>query len=235
MKNKIMVSASILCADFKRLGDEIKRCEDAGVDMIHVDVMDGHFVPVISIGEVIVESIRPLTKLPIETHLMVDNPSKHIERYIACGADIISIHAECYGTLKIGCREEGSFPKESETFDSKKAMIDIAKIKKNGKNAVIVVNPGTPILFDSILNEIDGVLIMSVNPGFAKQKFMPVALPKIKELRANFDGDIAIDGGINALTAPEAVKAGANILATASFFFGSDDQKKAVNFLKGLK
>ena len=114
-------------------------------------------------------------------------------------------------------------------------MNDIKRIKEKGKKVFMVINPGTPLCIDDLLPEIDGVLIMSVNPGFAKQKFMPEVLPKLKELREKFDGDIAIDGGINKTTAPEAVKSGANILATASYFFGSDNPKKAVQFLKTLK
>jgi len=229
-----MVSASILCADFSKLGDEIQKCEDAGVDMLHVDVMDGHFVPNISIGKVIVESIRPVTNLPIETHLMIEHPWKYVDEFIDAGADIVSIQVECYGERRMACREWDQYPKEVDSIDEAALIADVKKIKDKGKKAFIVVNPGTPICFESVLKEVDGVLVMSVNPGFAKQKFMPVALPKIEEIRKSFDGDISIDGGVNADTAPDAVKAGANILATASYFFGSPDPKEAVTFLKGL-
>ncbi len=234
MNKPIRVSASILCADFTNLGDEIKKCEDAGADIIHVDVMDGHFVPNISIGSVIVEAIRPITKLPIDTHLMITNPSSYIDDFIEKGADIISIHAECYGQLKEGFREEGEFPKVLESLDVALLQQDITKIKDKGKKVFVVVNPETSLCFESIEKNIDGVLIMSVNPGFAKQKFMGSVLEKVRDLRSRFDGDIAIDGGVNAQTAPEAVIAGVNILATASYLFGALDSKKAVSFLKML-
>ncbi|MGE0268408.1 MAG: ribulose-phosphate 3-epimerase [Candidatus Omnitrophota bacterium] len=234
MSNTIKVAASILCADFTKLGEEIKKCEEAGVDIIHVDVMDGHFVPNISIGQVIVEALRPITKLPIEAHLMIENPWVYIDDFIRCGADIISIHAECYGPRRIACRQYGQFPKEVDEIDAKRAREDILKIKNKGTKAVMVINPGTPICLGSLLNDLDGVLIMSVNPGFAKQKFIPSVLPKIVELRKIFGGDIAIDGGINELTAPEAVKAGVNVLANASYFFGSDKPREVVKYLKSI-
>ncbi len=234
MSKPIQVSASILCADFTKLGDEIKKCEDAGVDMIHVDVMDGHFVPNISIGHVIMEAIRPITKLPIETHLMIENPGVYINDFADRGADIISIQAECYGLRREECREYGHYPKEIDSINVEAARKDILRIKEKGKKAFLVVNPGTPLCFEELLSDLDGVLVMSVNPGFSKQKFIPSVLPKIEQLRQLFSGDISIDGGVNELTAPEAVKAGVNILATASYFFGSQNPKNTVQYLKGL-
>ena len=234
MSKKIQVSASILCADFTRLGDEVKRCEDAGVDMLHVDVMDGHFVPNITVGAMIVEAIRPLTRLPIEAHLMIENPWVYIDSFAEAGSDIISVHAECYGPRRSACRGFGQYPKEVDSVDADKAREDIRRIKEKGKKAFMVLNPGTPLCINYLLDDLDGVLVMSVNPGFAKQKFMPVAIPKIQELRQKFQGDIAVDGGINEVTAREAVKAGANILATASYFFGSENPKETIRYLKRL-
>ena len=234
MPNKILVAASILSANFTRLGEEIKRAEEAGADAIHVDVMDGHFVPNISIGQVIVEAIRPITKLPIETHLMIENPGMYIDDFARLGADIISIQAECYGERRPHCRKMGEFPKEVDAIDVARARADIQRIKDKGKKAFFVVNPGTPLCFDVLLKDLDGVLVMSVNPGFSKQKFMPVALTKIEALKKKFKGIISVDGGVNGETAPLAVKAGANMLATASYFFNSANPKETVKFLKNL-
>jgi len=234
MKKETQVSASILCADFTKLGDEIKKCEDAGVDMLHVDVMDGFFVPNITIGPIIVEAIRPLTKLPIEAHLMIEHPGRYIDDFITAGTDIIMIHAECYGTRRAQCREVDQFPKEVDTIDFAKARGDIGKIKDKSKEAYMVLNPGTPLCFGPLLNELDGVLIMSVNPGFAKQKFIPDVLAKVQALRKQFCGNISIDGGVNESTAPGAVEAGANILATASYFFSSKNPEEIVQNLKSL-
>jgi ribulose-phosphate 3-epimerase len=237
MAKEIKVSASILSADFNNLGDEIKKCEDAGVDMIHVDVMDGHFVPNISIGWLIVEAIRPITNLPIDVHLMIENPGVYVERFADAGADMISVHAECYGDRREHCQSWNGYPKEIEVVDVLKVKEDILKIKNKGKQALMVLNPGTPVSsIKEVLTDLDGVLMMSVNPGFSNQKFMSEAIPKIEQLRNQygFSGDISIDGGVSDKTAPAAVAAGANILATASYFFGANDHRQAVDFLRNL-
>ncbi|MCK5180105.1 MAG: ribulose-phosphate 3-epimerase [Candidatus Omnitrophica bacterium] len=235
MKKNIQVSASILCADFTKLGEEVRKCEAAGVDTLHVDVMDGHFVPNITVGKIIVEALRPITGLPIEAHLMIENPWMYIDDFIDAGSDIISLHAECYGPRRSHCQEFDRYPKEVDTIDIEKARKDILRIKDKGRKAYMVLNPGTPLCFGDLLNDLDGVLVMSVNPGFAKQEFMPEALSKVKELSWTFEGDIAIDGGIKESTAPLAVEAGANILATASYFFGAEDPQEAVKQLKSLQ
>ena len=235
MSRPIKISASILCADFTRLGEEIKKCETAGVDALHVDVMDGFFVPNITIGPLIVQAIRPLTKLPIETHLMIENPWRFIDDFINAGADIISLQVECYGSRKPSSRAFDQYPKEVESIDAARIRTDIQKIKARGKKAFVVINPGTPLCIDAILKDIDGVLMMSVNPGFAKQKFMPEVLAKIEKLRSKFSGDISIDGGINDQTAPLALKAGVNILATASYFFSAAKPREVVQYLRSLK
>ncbi len=235
MNQELKVNVSILCADFMNLEKDIHKCEEAGVDMLHIDVMDGHFVPNITIGPLIVEAIRPVTKLPIEAHLMIENPGMYIESFLDAGADVISLHAECYASPGHLARELDGHTRKVDSVNIEQARKDIEKIKQKGKKVFIVLNPGSSLCIQPLLDKIDGILIMSVNPGFAKQKFMPVALPKIQQLREVFDKDIAVDGGINELTAPEAVKAGANILATASYFFNSLKPKETVKYLKGLR
>jgi ribulose-phosphate 3-epimerase len=158
----------------------------------------------------------------------------YIDSFAEAGADIISIQAECYGQLKPQCRGLGQFPKEVDSIDAARARKDILRIKEKGKKAFMVINPGTPLCIGALLDDLDGVMIMSVNPGFARQKFMPAAIPRIEDLRRRFRGDIEVDGGINEVTAPEAVKAGANILATASYFFGAPRPRDVVYFLKRL-
>jgi ribulose-phosphate 3-epimerase len=235
MTNKpIQVSASILCADFSKLASEIKRSQDAGVDRFHIDVMDGHFVPNITIGPIIISAIRPHTNLPLEAHLMVEHPGDYIDAFADAGADIIQIQVECYGERRAACRLYGQYPKEVDTIDVERIRKDLLRIKGRGKKAYVVINPGTPLCIDSILDILDGVLVMSVNPGFAKQKFNADVLPKIEMLSRKFKGDIAIDGGVNAQTAPDAVKAGAHILITASYLYGSSDLKGTIKDLKSL-
>ena len=233
-ERSIQVSASILCADFTKLGEEIRLCQDAGVDRLHVDVMDGHFVPNITIGSLIVKAIRPLTPLPIEAHLMIEHPGMYVDDFIEAGADVICIHTECYGPRRERCREFGQFPKEVDWVNAPETRKDILKIKGRDKKVFMVINPGTPVCLGDLLADLDGVLIMSVNPGFAKQKFMPEVLAKIQQLRKEFDGDIAVDGGINGDTAKEAIRAGANILVTASYFFNAFDPTELVKELKGV-
>lgn len=234
MPRPVEVSASILCADFTHLADEVKKCEEAGVDMFHVDVMDGHFVPNITVGPLMVEAIKAITALPVDAHLMIENPGMYIDPFLKAGADSISIHAECYAREGCLAKEADGYTRKTDSINIKEAAKDIRRIKDHGKKVFMVLNPGTPLCLESLLEKLDGILVMSVNPGFAKQKFMPVALSKIQQIRRMFEGDIAVDGGINHLTAPEAVKAGANILATASYFFGSDKPKDIIKYLKSL-
>jgi ribulose-phosphate 3-epimerase len=234
MAHNLLISASILSADFSKLGQEIKKCEDAGVDYVHIDVMDGHFVPNISIGLVVVETVRRLTRLPLDVHLMIENPWTYIDAFADAGADIIAVHAECYGPRRAACAGYGQFPKEVDFINGDLLARDIGRIRQRGKKGFAVFNPGTPVCAGKILESLDGVLIMSVDPGFSGQKFNQVALDKIRALRAEFDGDIAVDGGINAETAPAAVEAGANILDTASYFFGAADPVTAAARLKSL-
>ena len=203
MAQNIKISPSILSADFSILGDEIKSLEKAGADLIHVDVMDGHFVQNITMGPPIIKMIRKCTKLPFDVHLMISPVEKYIKAFADAGSDIITIHPEATNNLKRA----------------------VGTIKSLGKKAGVSLNPKTPIsaLMD-VINEIDLILIMSVNPGFAGQSFMGEVLPKVTELRKMINDkklkiDIEIDGGINFETAPLAVKAGANILVSGTTIF----------------
>jgi ribulose-phosphate 3-epimerase len=199
----IKISPSILSADFSILGDEIKSLEQAGADLIHIDVMDGHFVPNITMGPPIIKMVRKCTKLPFDVHLMISPVEKYIKAFADAGSDIITIHPEATDNLKRA----------------------VGTIKSLGKKAGVSLNPKTPIsaLID-VINDIDLILIMSVNPGFAGQSFMSEVLPKVTELRKIINDkklkiDIEIDGGINFETAPLAVKAGANILVSGTTIF----------------
>ena len=217
MKN-IQISPSILSADFSQLGSEIKRLEEGGADMIHVDVMDGHFVPNLTIGPPVIKALRNHCSLKFDVHLMISPVHKYIEAYANAGADIITIHPEATDNL------ENS----------------IKKIKELNKKVGVSLNPESKIsLITNLLDQIDLVLIMSVNPGFGGQKFMPQVLEKIKDLKKiqqekNLNFDIEIDGGINFDNCKSAIDAGANILVSGTTIFKSNngDIKKNINLLK---
>ena len=199
----VKIAASILNADFSRLGDEVKAAEKAGVDLIHVDVMDGVFVPNISIGIPVVESLRKTTKLPLDVHLMIASPRKYIKQFSDAGADYITIHAEASDSL-----EE-----------------DVRKIKSLGKKAGVSTNPKTPLsAIISVLDKADIVLLMSVEPGFGGQEFDETVLEKITKLkkileRKNLKTEIEVDGGVNSKTAKAAAQAGAGILVAGSALY----------------
>ena len=215
---KIQISPSILSADFSQLGIEIKRLEEGGADMIHVDVMDGHFVPNLTMGPPVIKALRRHTKLLFDVHLMISPVHKYIEDYADAGADIITIHPEATENLK-----------ES-----------IQHIKNLNKKVGVSLNPATKIdLIINLLNEIDLVLIMSVNPGFGGQKFIPEVLEKIKDLKKIKDKnslkfDIEIDGGINFDNNKLAIEAGANILVSGTTIFKNNNGniKKNIELLK---
>jgi ribulose-phosphate 3-epimerase len=213
---KILVAPSILSADFSRIGDEVRAVEAAGADFIHVDVMDGHFVPNITIGPVVVSALSKITKLPLDVHLMIEDPDKYIETFAKAGAAIISVHVEA----------------------SKNLSRDIDLIRSCGVKPAVVVNPKTGLRsIEGVLDKVVMVLLMSVNPGFAGQKFIPEVLPKIRQLREMIDRkklnvDIEVDGGVNLETAKEVVNAGANVLVAASAIYHSKDYKAAISGLK---
>ncbi|TKC18619.1 ribulose-phosphate 3-epimerase [Robertmurraya kyonggiensis] len=212
----VKIAPSILSADFSKLGEEIKDVERGGAELIHVDVMDGHFVPNITIGPLIVDAIRPVTKLPLDVHLMIENPDQYIEAFAKAGADYITVHVEV-------CRH---------------LHRTIQNIKSHGIKAGVVLNPATPVSsIEHIIEEIDMVLLMTVNPGFGGQKFISSVVPKIRQVKelAEAKGlniDIEIDGGVNTETAKLCTDAGATILVAGSAVYDKADRKLAIEELK---
>jgi len=217
---KIQISPSILSADFSQLGNEIKRLEDAGADMIHVDVMDGHFVPNLTIGPPVIKTLKNHTKLPFDVHLMIKPVHKYIKDYANAGADIITIHPEATDSLKNS----------------------IQHIKKLGKKVGVSLNPETKTnVITEFLKEVDLILIMSVHPGFGGQKFIPEVLSKIKELKnikskENLKFDIEVDGGIDFDNSKLVIDAGANILVSGTTIFKNNNGniKKNIETLKSI-
>jgi ribulose-phosphate 3-epimerase len=214
----VKIAPSILSADFSKLGEEIKAVEMAGADYIHVDVMDGHFVPNITLGPLVVHAIRPMTELPLDVHLMIENPDSYIEAFADAGADIITVHVE-------------AAPHLHRT---------IQLIKSKGVKAGVVLNPATPVdSIKHIIHDIDLVLLMTVNPGFGGQSFIHSVVPKIKEVfelvqTNGLNVEIEVDGGVNAETAPICIEAGANVLVAGSAIYGKKDIKDAISSIRGV-
>lgn len=213
-----LIAPSILSADFSRLGDEIRAVEDAGADWIHVDVMDGHFVPNITIGPLIVEAARKVTSLPLDVHLMIESPERYIKDFADAGADLISVQVEACVHLNR----------------------TIQMIKEIGLRAGVVLNPSTPLAtIEWVLKDVDFVMIMSVNPGFGGQKFIPNSLDKVKDLRGmtrenGLSTLIEIDGGVNEKTIKNISDAGVDVFVAGSAIFGSSDYKETITRFRKL-
>ncbi|AST92098.1 ribulose-phosphate 3-epimerase [Sutcliffiella cohnii] len=213
----IKIAPSILSADFANLEREIKDVEQGGADYIHVDVMDGHFVPNITIGPLIVEAARRSTTIPLDVHLMIESPDQYIESFVKAGADIITVHVEACTHLHR----------------------TIQHIKSFGIKAGVVLNPATPVeTIKHIIKDVDLVLLMTVNPGFGGQAFIHEVLPKIKEVvqlvkENSLDVEIEVDGGVNEETARLCVEAGANVLVAGSAIYNQQNRKEAIELIRG--
>jgi len=216
VSSQVRIAPSILSADLGRLAEEVAVAEASGADWIHVDVMDGCFVPNITFGPLVVEQVKRATKLPVDVHLMIVEPERHLAAFADAGADGISIHVEACRHLQRG----------------------LATIRELGKRAGVVLNPHTPEeLLRWVLADLDLVLVMTVNPGFGGQEFLPAMLPKIRRVRAMIDAeklpiDLEVDGGIAPETARAVVEAGARVLVAGNAIFGQDDRKGAIEALR---
>jgi ribulose-phosphate 3-epimerase len=234
MERKILIAPSLLSADFSILRDEIKKIEDSGADMIHLDIMDGHFVPNITIGPLIVAAVRKCTGMILDAHLMIEEPHKFIMDFAEAGSDIITVHAEAYNAVS-GIRYQVSGKGTSRTvekIDEARVKEALLQIKSFGKKAGISLNPDSPLCVEGVLKDADMVLFMSVHPGFGGQGFIEAVLPKVKALRKIYSKDIEVDGGVNDKNAKSVVDAGANILVAGSYFFNAKDKKEAVKKLR---
>ncbi len=213
----IKIAPSILSADFARLGEEVAAVEAAGADLIHVDIMDGHFVPNITIGPLVVEAVRRATSLPLDCHLMISEPERYIGAFAEAGAGWISVHAETCIHLQR----------------------TVAQIKEAGAMAGVALNPATPeAVLEYLLDDIDFVLVMTVNPGFGGQSYIPACTDKIRRIRAMVEASgrpiaIEVDGGVNPKTAPMVIEAGAEVLVAGSAVYGATDYAAAIEAIRG--
>ena len=220
MKKNILISPSVLAADFSKLGEEIQLVSEEGADLIHLDVMDGHFVPNLSFGADVIKGIRGFSNLPFDVHLMIENPEHYVDAYLEAGANFITVHPEATPHIHSV----------------------LQKIHKAGVKAGIALNPGTPIeALENVIDIIDLILVMTVNPGFGGQSFLSSQLPKISNIRTIIDDgghsiDLSVDGGINPITAKLAIDAGADILVAGTSIFKAGDEtySKSIKRLRNL-
>jgi len=210
---KVKIAPSLLSCDFSRVEDEIAKVKAAGADLLHVDVMDGHFVPNITIGPVVVAAMRRVTDLTLDVHLMIEEPLRFIPAFIKAGSNMITVHCE--------------------TIDKASFKKIYSLLRKNGIKIGVSLNPKTSLKrIEPYLDFIDYCLVMSVNPGFGGQEFISTVIPKIERLRRIFAKDIEVDGGVNEKVAPKLIEAGATILVAGSFIFGANDPKEAIRSLR---
>ncbi|MET0400976.1 MAG: ribulose-phosphate 3-epimerase [Cystobacter sp.] len=216
MTRRVLVSPSLLSSDFGRLAEEVRAVEAAGADWVHVDVMDGRYVPNITLGPVVVEAIKKAATRPLDVHLMIVEPEKYVDAFVKAGADILTVHAEaCTHLHRV-----------------------LQQIRHAGARPAVVLNPATPLsAVEEVLGDVDMVLLMSVNPGFGGQGFIPQTVDKVRRLRALLDArglntHIEVDGGINAETSRKVVEAGADVLVAGSYVFGSKDYAAAIRALR---
>ena len=220
MKKNILISPSVLAADFSKLGEEIQLVSEKGADLIHLDVMDGHFVPNLSFGADVIKGIRGFSNLPFDVHLMIENPEHYVDAYVEAGANFITVHPEATPHIHSV----------------------LQKIHKAGVKTGIALNPGTPIeALENVIDIIDLILVMTVNPGFGGQSFLSSQLPKISKIRTIIDDgghsiDLSVDGGINPITAKLAIDAGADILVAGTSIFKAGDEtySKSIKRLRNL-
>ena len=209
---KTLIAPSMLAANAARLAEETARIADAGADWIHLDVMDGHFVPNLTIGPQVVAALRPATRLPFDVHLMIEHPEQYVEPFVQAGADRVTVHAEACGDLKAV----------------------VAQVMRLKAKVGVALRPQTPLsVLSPCLDDVDLVLLMTVNPGFGGQAFMPEVLPKIESLRRNFTRHIQVDGGITHETGRRTVDAGADVLVAGTYIFGAADPRQAIACLRG--
>ena len=216
MRRRASIAPSILAADFARLGEELASIEQGGADQVHVDVMDGHFVPNITIGPLVVEAVKGATRLPLDVHLMIERPERYVDDFVKAGASTLGVHVETCPHLHRS----------------------VAQIREAGARACVVLNPSTPaVSLEPILGDVDQVLVMTVNPGFGGQKFIEGMLPKIEQLRRwiderGLDVSLEVDGGIGVETIGRAARAGADVFVAGTAVFGARDRAQAIAALR---